>query len=40
MGMGISGFTATYFAYVPILGPTEVQEMISLIESFTGNNIY
>ena len=40
MSIGISDFTATYFAYVPILWSTEVPEMISLIESFSGNYIY
>lgn len=36
MGMGTSGFIATYFAYVPLLWPTKVPEIIALIETFTG----
>ena len=36
MGIGTSGFTTTYIAYIPLLWPTKVPEMIALIETTTG----
>ena len=39
MGIGTSGFTTTYIAYIPLLWPTKVPEMIALIKTTTGKNI-
>ena len=36
MGMATSSFTTTYLAYIPILWPTKVPDMIALIETLTG----